>query len=52
MPCGKCALIINTDSIHENHLCSSCKNNKKCMSDKLPDICLLCVYPNCYYEQK
>ena len=50
MPCGKCSICVNTDSIHETHLCISCKNNKKSTIDKNPEICLLCIYPNCFYD--
>ena len=50
MPCGKNPSCIVSDSIHETHLCFSCSNNKESMIDKTPEICMLCVYPNCYYD--
>ena len=50
MPCGQCPTCINTNSLHETHLCFTCLNNKESMTDKNPEICMLCVYPNCNYD--
>lgn len=49
MVCGECPTCMN-GSIHDNHLCSTCRNNKQSTIDKNPEICMSCVYPNCFYD--